>query len=739
MVDRLGSVLEQFQQLGLEVELPLRLGKLTRVKAEGDKGRARTGWYIAHEYLSEQGETLIFGAYGNWRLGTSEKIKLKGVRLTAEERELMRARQEEAKRRATEAQQQAARRATKRANALWPKLPEKGHSPYLQRKQVAGLGVRYAPKSGAVLVPMRNVRGELVGMQVIYPAVQPQLGRDKTYWPAGMAKEGCFHLIGPYPEPCDPILVCEGYATGASLHTASGYTVAIAFDAGNLLPVGKVLREHFPGRPLVFCADDDWKTTRPTGEPWNPGHEKANNAAVILGGQVLAPVFGVERQDKWTYFNDLHCAEGLEAVRRQVLAVVRPPAVGGWRDKLQRSDTGALIAHAFNIALILGNDERWNGVIAYDAFSSKIVKRRTPNYGGDVGEWSDLDDARVIMWLAEHYNLRVKVTSVIEAVSVVAHDHSIHPVREYLNALVWDQVPRLEHWLTEIFGAPPTPYSQKVAKRWLISAVARVMKPGCKADAVLILEGIQGAGKSSALAILGGAWFMDTPFNLGDKDGFQVIRGKWIIELGELDSFNKAESTRAKQFFSASVDTYRESYGRRVVDVPRQCVFAGTTNQEEYLKDTTGNRRYWPVTCTKVDLERLRAVRDQLWAEALFCYRAQQIWWVERGESDVFAEEQDSRYSSDAWEYPIRAWLEEPSTGETVTADRVLKNALNLDVGHWGRPEQLRLTHIMQRLGWRRVRLPASQRSGVRPWGYKRPESWNQAALQNTPPRESAF
>src|SRR5690606_6798161 len=119
----------------------------------------------------------------------------------------------------------------------------------------------------------------------------------------------------------------------------------------------------------------------------------------------------------------------------------------------------------------------------------------------------------------------------------------------------------------------------------------------------LILEGAQGAGKSTALSVLGGEWFMDSPFSLGDKDAYQTIRGKWIVELGELDRFNKAESTKAKQFFSAYIDTCRESYGRRTIDVPRQCVFAGTTNQDEYLKDTTGNRRYWPVLCQAVDID----------------------------------------------------------------------------------------------------------------------------------------
>lgn len=737
-VDLMDDVLGQFAQFGLQVSLPLVFGKLTRVPAEGDRKGERNGWYVAHEYRSEKGETLIFGSYGSWKLGETLKIKCKGARLTAEEREVMAARQEEAKRKAAEAAERSAGRAARRASSMWERLPEGGQSAYLQRKQVLGFGVRYAPRSGAVLVPMRGAHGRIVGLQVIYPEKQADLGRDKTYWPYGLAKEGAFHLIGPHPEPGEAILVCEGYATGASLHLATGLCVAVCFDAGNLLPVGKTLRTNFPARPLVFCADDDWKTKRANGDAWNVGREKAENAATVLGGQVVFPVFSGERADKWTDFNDLHVAEGLEAVRRQVMVLVRPPAQGGWREKLQRTETGALIPHTYNVQLILGNDERWAGVIAFDAFSTKIMKRRTPVYGGQAGEWTDLDDSRVIVWLAEQYNLRVKASSVVEAVSVVASDNPYHPVREHLLGLVWDGVPRLHYWLTMVFGVPSSDYSSKVGRRWMISAVARVTTPGCKADGVLILEGAQGAGKSTALAILGGDWFMDTPLNLGDKDCYQAIRGKWIIELGELDAFNKADTTRAKQFFSASTDTYRESYGRRVIDVPRQCVFAGTTNQDEYLKDSTGNRRYWPVFCSKVDLDLLREIREQLWAEAVVLFRQGVRWWVNRDESEQFAAEQDARYAVDAWEHVILGWLEDVAVGEMVTSDMVLSGALKLDFGHWGKPEQMRVGQIMHRLGWKRERMNPLKKSGIRPWGYRRPASWG-AAQPAVEVREPAF
>ncbi|MFC3944307.1 conjugal transfer protein TraC [Pseudomonas gingeri NCPPB 3146 = LMG 5327] len=736
----LDEVVSQFADYGLEPAQPLVFGKLTRCKTAQDKGTEKNGWYVVHEHRTEKGETLIFGSFGDWRSGESQKIKVKAGKMSAEDREVLRARQEEAKRKAAEVAANAARRAASRAAGMFKRMPENGRSAYLDRKQIVGFRVRYAPRSGAVLVPMCNARDQIVGLQVIYPEKQESTGRDKSYWPAGMSKEGAFHLIGPDPNPGEPILVCEGYATGASLHMATSLTVAIAFDAGNLMAVCKAMRERRPGRPIIICRDDDWKTKRPNSEPWNPGEEKATNAATVVGGQVVPPVFSGDREDKWTDFNDLHCAEGLDAVRRQVLAVVRPPAAGGWKDQLARTENGMLIAHMQNVELILGNDERWAGVIGFSSFSSKIVKLRAAPYGGGTGDWADIDDMLVMKWLAQQYNLRVKASSVIEAVSVVAHDHKFHPVRNYLNKLEWDRVPRLSTWLTDIMGVAPTDYSSKVGKRWMISAVGRVMKPGCKADSVMILEGAQGAGKSTAMAVLGGEWFMDTPFALGDKDGFQAIRGKWIVELGELDSFNKAESTKAKQFFSASTDTYRESYGRRTMDVPRQCVFVGTTNQDEYLKDATGNRRYWPVACTKVDLNQLREVRDQLWAEAMYCYMAGDVWWVNRDESPLFAEAQEERFVVDEWEGPILKWLEESQIGESTTVSEVLTSALKLDYGHWGKPEQIRVGAIMHRLGWRRFRLPPLVKSGQRPWAYKKPAGWGVvSALQREAFEEPCF
>ena len=186
------------------------------------------------------------------------------------------------------------------------------------------------------------------------------------------------------------------------------------------------------------------------------------------------------------------------------------------------------------------------------------------------------------------------------------------------------------------------------------------------------------------------------------------------------------------------MDTYRESYGRRVLDVPRQCVFVGTTNQDEYLKDDTGNRRYWPVMCTKVSLDGLRAERDQLWAEAVACYRAGHPWWVERDEAEIFAAEQDQRYQADMWEEPIIAYLSQPTAGESVTGAQILEKALNIDPSHWGKPEQMRVGKIMHRLKWPRRRQSKPDRpTGSRGYVYVRPDDWKKGGKPVQ--REAAF
>lgn len=406
----------------------------------------------------------------------------------------------------------------------------------------------------------------------------------------------------------------------------------------------------------------------------------------------------------------------------------------GWENRLLKTEKGAVKSCSYNVRLILENDPRWEGVLGYCEFSYQVMKLRDPPLrNASRGEWDDGDTASLRHWVAECFEVEPKTSDVIDAVLAAARAQPFHPVKDYLNSLEWDGTQRLPLWLNTYLGADDLmddekdearriAYLQAVGVKWMVAAVARVMQPPVKVDNVLILEGVQGMGKSTVFGILGGEWFTDSHFNIGDKDGMQFLRGTWIVELAELDSLNKVEATRAKQFFGSAKDRYRASFGRTVQEWPRQCVFAGTTNQDSYLKDPTGGRRYWPVSCNEIDFDLLRADRDQLWAEAVHRYRQGEIWYVAADERHLFEAEQEERFNPDAWEAIISNWLDDyiaepraPGVQVMVTAGDVFTEALRMDAAHMRPPEQQRVGQIMGRLGWRKRRRGAR---GSRIYGW---------------------
>lgn len=393
------------------------------------------------------------------------------------------------------------------------------------------------------------------------------------------------------------------------------------------------------------------------------------------------------------------------------LRAVPPPDgedAGFWERALEYNEKGRIVSSLKNAYTILSCHEAWKGVLAFDEFSFQVVKRAAPPYErGKAGPWSDEDDHRTMVWMSHHLRVNVDKRTLSQAVDTAAKDNPFHPVKDYLAALKWDGTPRLEHWLHTYLGAVDDEYTRKVGLKFLIGAVARVMRSPCKMDTVLILEGEQGRWKSTALSVLAGAWFMDTPFTIGDKDAFLVIRGSLIVELAELDGFTRAESSRAKAFFSSPTDTFVPKYVAHAIKVPRQCVFAGTVNYGTYLRDTTGNRRYWPVRVQRADIEALRADRDQIWAEAVQRYQEGMRWWVEPDEMDLFSREQDLRYVGDAYEDKIASWL----TGRTeATMEQVLSDCLHLETAKWTRAEQTRIGEVMQSLGWEKRRRANGRR-----------------------------
>lgn len=394
--------------------------------------------------------------------------------------------------------------------------------------------------------------------------------------------------------------------------------------------------------------------------------------------------------------------------------------------RLQGDGNGRLFPTLDNVVAILDNDPAFVGAIGFDEFSGRICKRRELPFEGlsAVGEWTDDDDALLAFYLATHYGIRrVSDRDMQFAVTIAAHRHRFHEVKDYLNGLVWDGTPRVRYWINGYLGADPSPYHEAVSIKFMIAAVARVMNAPAptKVDNVLILEGPQYAGKSTVFKILFDPWFTDAAFEIGSTDGLQIIRGQWCVELAELDALNRVEVSRSKRFFSTAIDRYRNPYGRRPVNVIRQCVFGGSVNNSAYLKDDTGNRRFWPVTVGNIALDELAKDKPQLWAEALKLFNDGIPWHVMPEELPLFSEEQDKRYVGDAYEDSIRGYLKGDTDNnhkrrDGVTIGEVLGKGLYIERARWTLAEQQRVGRILARLGYRKRR--ATDDDGTRPWRY---------------------
>jgi predicted P-loop ATPase len=276
---------------------------------------------------------------------------------------------------------------------------------------------------------------------------------------------------------------------------------------------------------------------------------------------------------------------------------------------------GRILPVLANAIAALRHAPEWGGVLAFNEFAFGTVALKPAPWGiVPRGEWTDNEDRLAAEWLQKQ-GILVSVDVAGQAAQTAARYHSIHPVKAYLHGLKWDGVQRVDTWLSAYVGAEGTEYASAVGSRWLISAVARIFRPGAKADCCLILEGPQGIRKSTALRTLAGEFFTDELADLGSKDAAMQTRGVWIIELSELDSLSHSEVARIKAFMSRTTDRFRPPYGMRLVESPRQCVFAGTVNHSTYLPDETAGRRFLPITCGRIDVEALVRDRDQLWAE----------------------------------------------------------------------------------------------------------------------------
>jgi predicted P-loop ATPase len=381
----------------------------------------------------------------------------------------------------------------------------------------------------------------------------------------------------------------------------------------------------------------------------------------------------------------------------------------GWLSKAHRDGSGEPRPNLYNVMLGLRRDPRLHRLFAYDEMlRAPILCQPIPSETVNTECFSprpvqDADVAALQELLQRTGLERIGKDVTHQGVDLRAAECAFHPVRAYLNRLAWDGTERLSTWLSTYLGAEPSEYHRGIGRMFLIAMVARIFEPGCKADYMLVLEGPQGAMKSTACAVLGGEWFSDALPDVRNagKDVAMHLNGKWLIEVAELSALDRAETAALKAFLTRCVERYRPSYGRKEVIEPRHCLFIGTTNKSTYLRDETGGRRFWPVKVGVIQIEQLIRDRDQLLAEATQLYRAGWPWWPDaQFEREHIAPEQEQRYDADAWEDPIIDWLGR-RIEKRVLIGQVAKDALNLQTDRLGRADQNRIKQVMERAGWK--------------------------------------
>lgn len=338
-----------------------------------------------------------------------------------------------------------------------------------------------------------------------------------------------------------------------------------------------------------------------------------------------------------------------------------------WLESLEVSSKGLVVNSLSNLILILRNDPAIKDKVALDGFANMgMVLGSLPwNDSTEHRMWSDVDDASLHLYLEATYGITPQDNKVEKVLSIVSHENRYNSVKDYLLNLEWDRKDRLTTLFKDYLGAEQSNYAKEVAHKTFAAAVGRAIDGGVKWDYMPILYGAQGIGKSTFLRLLGRKWFSDSLTHFEGKEASEMIQGTWINELGELTVLNRSETNAVKQFLSKQDDIYRVPYGKRTERFPRRCVFFGTTNNSGFLKDVTGNRRFWPIDCglvepTKSVFDGLEDDVDQIWAQAVELYLDNEPLHLSKGVLPESVEHQEVHRDVDSREGVVIEYLDTP-------------------------------------------------------------------------------
>jgi putative DNA primase/helicase len=455
-----------------------------------------------------------------------------------------------------------------------------------------------------------------------------------------------------------------------------------------------LVRIHLFGDLDNGIADDVAQTKRPSFEAM----EKSLADDPLIKAELLKEQYDREAMFEDEPEEDDQAAEPSKSTSVELfddlLGASKPKTDTSWMATLELEAKGIIKPTLTNVAIIVENDPRIGPSVEFNLFTEEAVIRRpirsklkflptvviADPVNGDL--WKDRHD-NIVRAIIEApagkgkpgYGLRVTDRDLKAAVDLVAAKNAFHPVQKYLKSVKWDGVPRMERLFVNYLGAPDSPYTLAIGRLMLLGAVTRVFEPGHKFDFVVILEGLQGKRKSTFISVLARDWFVELEGDLHDrKQLVEKMQGAWILEIPELSGFGKAEIQHIKAVCSAAKDKTRLAWGRRAGDFKRQCIFIGSTNDAEYLRDPTGGRRFWPVVCEvgEIDTDKLRGEIDQIWAETYAAYLAMRIEQPKgtlplylsdaeaQAEALVLQESRRIESAEDAYSGVIGDWLDRP-------------------------------------------------------------------------------
>lgn len=722
-----------------------------RYRLADDKSGKKNGGYR----LTVDSDCAV-GQFKDYRIGEAHTWSSRAnKKATPEEKaaykeKITRLKAEEEKRRENEHNE-----AAEKARDTWKSAAPALDHPYLRKKCVQSHGAKM-DQNGDLILPRYDFAGKLWGVQTIDTA-----GVKKYQYNAKTV--GTMFPLTEKNEDKSVIYIAEGFATAASIREATGRMVIVAYDAGNLLATAQGARKKYPDAQIIICADNDqfsfkapkaeaikdvckddiggddrrWHDWRAEGYLHNTGIEKGKEAAHAVSGFVIWPEFKAEDlKNKPTDFNDYANLYG-EFPLKEVLnragvqkleddlpfseynpdLIPAEPRIDWlslvrWKDP----DRGELHKNysLHNAEVLITHKNPVGGCLCYDEFLNKmtVIKPLPWEDSPDfiVRELNSQDINRIRVWL-EGSGIKLPKGCVKDVVELACMNNKINPAVEYLNSLKWDGVKRLDKWLQYYLGAEeqPAEYLARIGSCWLMASVRRILKPGTPFHHMLVLEGGQGALKSTAFATLA-TFGMDAPkeyfsdrltFDMIDRHDFAPFAdGNIILEFQELAGLGAKDINKVKQWITQTTDEYRKPHDPVPTKFPRKFVLGGTVNDAKYLYDPTGGRRFWPAKVGKIDIKALKKDREQLWAEAAHRARQGELWYIEPNDPvyKLMENEQSLRYEGDPWDDIVGEYIKNI---HIVTMDAIFTDVLHLDRSRWDKNYRTRISNILIQNGFK--------------------------------------